>query len=250
MQNHNENRVYAGFFVRLLAFGIDSLIAAIVAVTVTSPFSLAANAGLDFFENNFLFHYSFLDVLNYVAAAAYFVLLTYFTHTTPGKALFRLEVVTEDKDWTILNIIYRETVGRFFSSLLCAGYFAVAISARKQGFHDMLCDTFVVYKGMVPVNKNVTPKAQSVGVPIVQPVMQPQVSQQPIKELVSEQPVAKLQTVESAKPVAPEQPMVAQTTATPQPVVPQPAVNPQQPVVANPQQNKVVAPTYYSNLEP
>lgn len=227
MQNHNENRVYAGFFVRLLAFGIDSLIAAIVAVTVTSPFSIAANAGVHFFKNNFLFHYSFLDVLNYVAAAAYFVLLTYFIHTTPGKALFRLEVVTEDKDWTILNIIYRETVGRFFSSLLCAGYFAVAISARKQGFHDMLCDTFVVYKGMMPVRKTVTPNVQ----PTVESVVQ--------------------STVESA--VQPTGEPVVQPTVEP---MVQPAILPQEEMPMEEQtsvsveQTTVVAPTYYSNMNP
>lgn len=148
-----ENKVYAGFFVRLIAFAIDSLIAALVVSTVKSPFTMAAASGVTFLEANFLFHYSFLDVLDYVAAAAYFVLLTYFTHTTPGKMAMRLEVITIDKEWTLLNVIYRETIGRFFSSLLCAGYFAVLVSEKKQGFHDMFCDTYVVYKGMVPQEK-------------------------------------------------------------------------------------------------
>lgn len=154
MQNQLDDKVYAGFFVRFVAFAIDSLIAALVVVTIKSPFSLAASSGLDFLNANFLFHYSFLDVLDYIGVAAYFVLLTYFTHTTPGKAAMRLEVVTADKEWTLINVIYRETIGRFFSSLLCAGYFAVLISQKKQGFHDMLCDTYVVYKGMVPQSKN------------------------------------------------------------------------------------------------
>lgn len=153
MQNHMENKVYAGFFVRLIAFAIDSLIAALVVSTVKSPFTMAAASGVTFLEANFLFHYSFLDVLDYVAAAAYFILLTYFTHTTPGKMAMRLEVITIDREWTLLNVIYRETIGRFFSSLLCAGYFAVLVSEKKQGFHDMFCDTYVVYKGMAPQDK-------------------------------------------------------------------------------------------------
>ncbi len=155
MQNHMENKVYAGFFVRLIAFAIDSLIAALVVSTVKSPFTMAAASGVDFLKANFLFHYSFLDVLDYVAAAAYFILLTYFTHTTPGKMAMRLEVITIDREWTLLNVIYRETIGRFFSSLLCAGYFAVLVSEKKQGFHDMFCDTYVVYKGMVPQSQPV-----------------------------------------------------------------------------------------------
>ena len=149
MQNQSENRVYAGFFVRLIAFAIDSLLAALLVGTIKAPFALAASEGIEIFNANFLFHYSILDVLDYVAVAAYFVLLTYYGHTTPGKYAMGLEVITMDKEWTLLNVIYRETVGRFFSSLMCAGYFAVIVTGKKQGFHDMLCDTYVVYRNMV-----------------------------------------------------------------------------------------------------
>ena len=158
MQNQLENRVYAGFWVRLIAFAIDSLLAALVVSTIKSPFAIASEAGIELFDANFLFHYSFLDVLDYVAVAAYFVLLTYYSHTTPGKMAMGLEVITVDKEWTLLNVIYRETIGRFFSSLMCAGYFAVIVTRKKQGFHDMLCDTYVVYKNMVP-KKAMTPVA-------------------------------------------------------------------------------------------
>ncbi|MBQ4059089.1 MAG: RDD family protein [Lachnospiraceae bacterium] len=158
MQNQLENRVYAGFWVRLIAFAIDSLLAALVVSTIKSPFAIASEAGIELFDANFLFHYSFLDVLDYVAVVAYFVLLTYYSHTTPGKMAMGLEVITVDKEWTLLNVIYRETIGRFFSSLMCAGYFAVIVTRKKQGFHDMLCDTYVVYKNMVP-KKAMTPVA-------------------------------------------------------------------------------------------
>ena len=187
MQNHTETKVHAGFFVRLVAFGIDSLIAAVVVSMVKSPFSLAASMGVDFLKANFIFQYSFLDVLDYVSVAAYFVLLTYFTHTTPGKALMRLEVVTVDKEWTIWNVLYRETIGRFFSSMLCIGYFAVIVSQKKQGFHDMLCDTYVVYKGMMP---KVEPVPVMAG-PIVNP------AGNPVGDSV-ENPVENLQVVGEA----------------------------------------------------
>lgn len=155
MPNLTENRVYAGFFVRLTAFAIDSLIAAMAAGIVKLPFSIAAMAGADFLNANFIFQYSFLDVLGYVGVAAYFVLLTYFAHSTPGKMLMRLEVVSKSGEWTFLNILYRETIGRFLSSLLCIGYLAVLVQDKKQGFHDMLCDTYVVYKGMQKMGKPV-----------------------------------------------------------------------------------------------
>lgn len=151
MQNHLESKAYAGFFVRLVAFAVDSLLAAIIVGIVKLPFSTAAAYGADFLKADFIFEYSFLDVFSYVGIAAYFILLTYFSHSTPGKMLFRLEVVTKNGEWTFLNIVYRETVGRFLSSLLCIGYLAVLVQGEKQGFHDMLCDTYVVYKNMAAV---------------------------------------------------------------------------------------------------
>ncbi|MDE5777501.1 MAG: RDD family protein [Lachnospiraceae bacterium] len=151
MQNQLENRVCAGFFVRLVAFAIDSFIAALIVGIVKLPFSFAPADS--FLKANFLFDYSILDVFSYIGVAAYFVLLTYFSHSTPGKFLMGLEVITRDGSFTFINILYRETIGRFLSSLLCIGYFAVLVTKDHQGFHDMLCDTCVVYKNMMPVPK-------------------------------------------------------------------------------------------------
>lgn len=153
MQNQLEDKVYAGFFVRLVAFAIDSLIAGLIVGMVKLPFSIAAAGGVTFLKANFLFDYSFIDVLGYVGVAAYFVLLTYFSHSTLGKKLFRIEVVTTTGEWTFLNILYRETVGRFLSSLLCIGYLAVLVTPEKRGFHDMLCDTNVIYTKMMPISE-------------------------------------------------------------------------------------------------
>lgn len=147
MQTSTENKVCAGFVVRLLAFAVDSMIAAIAAGMVKGPISLVVN-GFGIFDGNFIFDYTFVDVVGYVCVAAYFVLMTYYTHTTLGKMLFHLEVITSKDEWTFLNVLYRETIGRFLSSILCIGYFAIIVTADKQGFHDMLSDTYVVYRGM------------------------------------------------------------------------------------------------------
>lgn len=152
--------VYAGFFVRLVAFSIDSLIAALIIGIIGLPATVRISFGgaSSFWTSNFIFDYSLLDVLKYLGVAAYFVLLTYFSHSTLGKMLFRLEVVTRDGEWTFLNVLYRETVGRFLSSILNIGYLAVLVTQGKQGFHDMLCDTNVVYAKMTPA-KSAKPAA-------------------------------------------------------------------------------------------
>lgn len=155
MQNQLENRARAGFFVRAAAFFVDSLIAALVVGMVKMPLSFAAFCGVKFLKANFIFDYSFLDVFSYVGVAVYFVLITYFAHTTIGKMMFGLQVVTPGKEWTFVNILYRETIGRFLSSLLFVGYLVVLVKEDKQGFHDMLCDSVVVYKNLMPVKQEV-----------------------------------------------------------------------------------------------
>lgn len=166
MQNHMENKAYAGFFVRLVAFAVDSLLAAVIVGIAKLPFSIAAANGAGFLKENFIFNHTCLDVLSYIGIAAYFVLLTYFTHSTPGKLLFRLEVVTQSSNWNFLNILYRETIGRFLSSLLCIGYLVILVQQEKQGFHDMLCDTYVVYRNMMSASagKSVPVMAGNTGI--------------------------------------------------------------------------------------
>lgn len=155
MQNQLENRVYAGFFVRAAAFMVDSALAGLAVGMVKLPLQFIAMCGADFLNANFIFDYSFIDVVSYVGVALYFVLITYFAHTTVGKMMFRLEVITPNKEWSFINILYRETIGRFLSSLLCIGYFVAMARPDKQGFHDMLCDSYVVYKNVLPLKKEV-----------------------------------------------------------------------------------------------
>ena len=104
---------------------------------------------MDFLGKNILFNFTIINIISYLLFVAYFVLLPYFGHSTPGKKIFRLEVITEDGSWNFINILYRETIGRFLSGLMNIGYLAIIVTEKKQGFHDKLCDTCVIYKGAV-----------------------------------------------------------------------------------------------------
>lgn len=189
MQDRMENRVYAGFFVRMIAYLVDSLIAFVVGGIVKAPFGIAAGAGLSALRANFIFQYSVVDVMGYVGMVSYFVLITYLTHTTLGKMLFRLEVVTESGEWTFFNVLYRETVGRFLSNILCIGYLAVLVQAKHQGFHDMLCDTYVVYKDMqrIPAPAKL---AVAGGAPMPAGQSMPGGVQMPVNQGVAGEPMA------------------------------------------------------------
>ncbi len=146
MYTQDNKEIYAGFFVRLIAFWVDSIVAGCIAMIIRFPLNMISNMGSEsILTENFVFHHSVIDVIGYIIVVMYFILTTYYTHTTLGKYLFKLRVENVNDEWTFMNIVYRETIGRFLSSLLCIGYIVLAIDSEKRGFHDMLSDTRVVY---------------------------------------------------------------------------------------------------------
>ena len=101
-----------------------------------------------------LFHYSLKDIVLYALKVLYFIAFTYLTGTTLGKKAMNLRVVSKNPEekLTLFNVVYRETVGRFLCSLpVNIGYIVAGIDSEKRGFHDMLCDTRVVYQKKIKV---------------------------------------------------------------------------------------------------
>ena len=147
--------VYAGFWVRLAAYLIDSLIVFVGLLVVRlglSGVSLLLEG--TFLGGNILFHYTLKDIVLYIAEALYFVLFTYYTGTTLGKKALNLCVVSanEDEKLTLLNVVYRETIGRFLSGFIVSiGYILIGLDKEKRGLPDILCDTRVVYAKKVKV---------------------------------------------------------------------------------------------------
>lgn len=148
MENQ-ESLVYAGFWVRFAAYALDSLIVFAGLLIVRLIFvgiSLAGGGAVT--GTDILFHYSLKDIVLYGLKVLYFIAFTYLTGTTLGKRAMNLQVVSENPDGklTLLDVVYRETVGRFLCSLpVNIGYIVAGIDSEKRGFHDMLCDTRVVY---------------------------------------------------------------------------------------------------------
>lgn len=144
----NDTITRAGFGPRAAAFLIDRLLLALALVFVRLPAVIAALFGYEGFAfRAFLFRYSALDVLCWALSAAYFILLTYFTGSTLGKKVMRLRVERADGEpLRLIDVIYRETVGRFLSGILCIGYIMALADKEKRAFHDWLCGTRVVYE--------------------------------------------------------------------------------------------------------
>ena len=121
MQNSYSNQevVYAGFWVRLAAYVIDSLIVffglLIVRLFLSGIMSVLSGTWLG---GNILFHYTLKDIVLYIFQVLYFILCTYLTGTTLGKRAMNLRVVSAEdgQGLTLLDVVYRETIGRFLCS--------------------------------------------------------------------------------------------------------------------------------------
>lgn len=129
---------YAGFFLRLVAFLIDMLVAGgiFTILKVLLPLDMEAN----------ILNFSLGEVLSTGLTLAYFTLMTLFTNgRTLGKMILGLRVVslTSDK-LTFSQIILREICGRFVLNKFKILYLIVGISPKKQGLFDILLDTTVV----------------------------------------------------------------------------------------------------------
>ena len=154
MQNSYSSRdtEYAGFWVRLAAYVIDSIIVffglLFVRLFLSGIMSVLSDTWIG---GNILFHYTLKDILLYGFQVLYFILCTYLTGTTLGKRAMNLRVVSADgQKLTILNIVYR--IGRFLCSLSVGiGYIIAGVDREKRGLHDILCDTRVIYAKRVKV---------------------------------------------------------------------------------------------------
>ena len=141
-----KERIRAGFGVRAAAYLVDRLLLLLALGFIRVPallVSLFTGGGI---SRAVLFQYSALDIVCYLLSALYFVLQTYLSGSTLGKKLFHLRVEGNDGEkLRFVDVLYRETVGRFLSGLLYIGYILALIDSRNRAFHDWLCDTRVVY---------------------------------------------------------------------------------------------------------
>lgn len=133
---------YVGFWKRLLATIVDTVVLLIVIVPLlwwiygpsyfTTPGSFKGIADI---------------VINYVLPALAVILFWKFRGATPGKMLISAKIVDAS---TGKAPSAGQLIGRYFSYIvstvpLCLGFLWIAFDARKQSWHDKLAGTVVIY---------------------------------------------------------------------------------------------------------
>lgn len=179
--------IAAGFFVRLAAYSADWVIIGLLLGWVKLVVFFAGAGSDNPLFTNILFGFDIFDILFYLLGAGYFVLFTCFSGTTPGKRIFNLSVIDEEgRTPSFFNILYRETIGRYLSAILCIGYLLIFISKDKRGLHDILGGTRVIYSCKVreQVIRQITTVPQYAAAQYGQAPMQQRPPMQPMQQPV------------------------------------------------------------------
>lgn len=144
----NDHRVYAGLGPRFLAFIIDLVLVNLVAgVLFALAWSTIVTAGGDgaVLDRNVLFTWNVRDIGRAAFMALYFAVFTRAFGGTVGKLWLGIHVVTpEGERIGFGTALYRETVGRFLSSIFFLGYLPALFSEKHVSLHDWLSGTRVV----------------------------------------------------------------------------------------------------------
>lgn len=141
---------YAGFVTRLAAFVIDRAIVGLCAAVAVAAIDYVLNA----FEINQLLGFFNLGWQRMAVLSAGVYLLLSITYDigfwmlagqTPAKRVMGLRIVRTDGDRVRAGNAVRREVGYVISGILFLGYLWILIDNRRQGFHDKLAGTIVVY---------------------------------------------------------------------------------------------------------
>ena len=132
---------YAGFWRRLSAALIDSVIYSVLISLLIGP--AYANPNLQTFEG----------VVGAVIMSVATIALWVRYQGTPGKLLLGCQIVDANSGEPMS---YKQAVIRYlgyFVSLmtLFVGFLWIAWDKRKQGFHDKMANTVVVFNGVVDI---------------------------------------------------------------------------------------------------
>jgi uncharacterized RDD family membrane protein YckC len=141
---------YAGCVTRLVAFITDQLIVTgvislVAAVAVFIMQSLNINELIGAQEIARLIMVILALLLNTAFLVFYYIGFWILAGQTPGKRLMGLRIVRTDGERITVGPAIRRWVGYWISAILFLGYLWVLVDDRRQGFHDKLAGTLVVY---------------------------------------------------------------------------------------------------------
>ncbi len=174
MDNHNLFGEYAGFLSRAAAFITDLLIIGVVLLAV----NWFVAAGMKYFTGIDIRACSPLQPFTFAALTCkvvgwsllgftllfgplYYIFFWILSGQTPGKYLFGLRIVRlNGRRMNLWSSLIRYL--GYYLSIICLGlgFFSVLVNDRRQGWHDKLARTCVVYSWEARQNENFLERMQ------------------------------------------------------------------------------------------
>ena len=143
----------AGFVTRLVAFFIDQLIlTGVVSIIVLSAGIMfdSFRLGEFFGTGDWMLQFALilLSATTVVLNLLYYVGFWVLAGQTPGKVVLGLSVVRVDGRPLRPRAAVVRWLGYWLSGILFLGYLWILVDDRRQGWHDKLAGTLVVYHGL------------------------------------------------------------------------------------------------------
>ena len=223
---------YGGFWVRFLAFLVDSAIVFVLSA------GLLIGAGMALGPNDLTLAVIAVWVLGFLYWP---ILHASRLRATFGKALLGLHVTRFDaRRISILRALWREIAKIFSSAVFMLGYVIAAFMPRKQALHDLMAATYVVREGVSRVFPAIVVVLAGFAAPafVVPMVVDPSI--QSAMEKMATDAIAQYDPMKQpSRPTAPAMKVAPRPAPAPAPVAKAPApVKIEAPVAA-----KVEAPT-------
>ena len=147
-----DQPMFAGFWVRFFAWILDSILLFVVFLTVCLV--LIVEGGVDTSQVNGQYS-SAMNATILVSMLVYYVIYWLYSaylessyrKATFGKVALGLIVTDHDGKQISFNQATIRWIGKIISGFVfCIGYILIGLTEKKQGFHDMIASTYVVYK--------------------------------------------------------------------------------------------------------
>lgn len=135
-ENKSTELRYAGFWIRTLAFILDTIIISFIAYILFGDAVVTVNSGS--INVNFTDWYNLIPFLYTISSWSYM-------SATPGKWICGLKIIESDgSELSIKKALLRYLSYLISGFVFMAGFFTIAFSSKKQGWHDMIAKTYVV----------------------------------------------------------------------------------------------------------
>ena len=151
---------YAGFVSRLIAFVLDRiiiwtviLIINTILIVILGFFNLSLEQILNLQNNQnilqtlfTIFFFLLVISINFVLYNAYFIVFWMLVGQTPGKMIMGVRIVSTDGSPVGFFQSVRRLIGYWISMIIVfLGFLWVLISDTRQGWHDKIANTYVIY---------------------------------------------------------------------------------------------------------